>query len=126
MLEGILLKTGTRTDPNKTSLIRSINQVGIQNKANIWRRLSKELSSANRNRIAINLSHINRVSSPGDVIVVPGKILGAGILRHKLSIAAESFSESAKEKILSIGGQCLSFEELIKTNPKGTNVRLLK
>ena len=120
------MKTDTRTDPNKTSLIRSINQVGIQNEANIWRRLSKELSSTNRNRIAINLSHINRVSSPGDVIVVPGKILGAGILKHKLSIAAESFSESAKEKILSIGGQCLSFEELIKTNPKGTNVRLLK
>ncbi len=120
------MKTDTRTDPNKTSLIRSINQVGIRNEANIWRRLSKELSSANRNRIAINLSHINRVSSPGDVIVVPGKILGAGILKHKLSIAAESFSESAKEKILSIGGQCLSFEELIKTNPKGTNVRLLK
>jgi large subunit ribosomal protein L18e len=120
------LKIATRTDPNKTSLIRSINQAGIKNNANIWRRLSKELSSANRRRVAINLSQINRVSSPEDVIVVPGKILGAGMLKHKLSIAAESFSESAKEKILSVGGQCLSFEELIKTNPKGTNVRLMK
>ena len=120
------MKTTTRTDPNKVSLIASIKQAGIQNKANIWKTLSEELSSANRRRVAVNLSHINRVSSPDDVIVVPGKILGAGELKHKLSIAAESFSESAKEKILSAGGQCLSFEELIKSNPKGTNVRLMK
>lgn len=120
------MKITTRTDPNKISLIRSINQAGIQNKANIWRKLSEELSSVNRRRVAINLSHINRVSAPEDVIVVPGKVLGAGMLTHKLSIAAESFSESAKEKILSAGGQCLSFEELMKTNPKGTNVRLMK
>ncbi len=120
------MKITTRTDPNKASLIRAIKQAGVQNDANIWKRLSKELSSANRRRVAINLSHINRVSSPDEVIVIPGKILGAGVLKHKLSIAAESFSESAKEKILSVGGQCLTFEELIKTNPKGTNVRLMK
>ena len=120
------MKITTRTDPNKVSLITSIKQAGIQNKANIWKRLSEELSAANRKRVALNLSHINRVSSPDDIIVVPGKILGAGELKHKISVAAESFSELAKEKILSVGGQCLSFEELIKSNPKGTNVRLMK
>jgi len=42
-------------------------------------------------------------------------------------IPSEEFlNDDSKEKILSIGGQCLSFEELIKTNPKGTNVRLMK
>lgn len=120
------MKITGRTDPNKRSLIDSIRKEGIKNNAQIWKRLSSELSKANRKRVSVNLSHINRISTPGDIIVVPGKVLGAGTLEHKLSIAAENFSESAREKITSTGGQCLSFNELIKTNPKGKDVRLLK
>jgi large subunit ribosomal protein L18e len=115
-----------RTDPNKKSLIFSIKKAGTENDAKIWTRLSKELSTPNRSRTTVNLSHINRISAQGEVIVVPGKVLGAGVLKHKVSIAAESFSDSAREKIVSAGGTCLSFEELIKNHPKGTNVRLIK
>ena len=120
------MKITGRTDPNKRSLIVSIKKAGIENNANIWKRLSMELSKANRKRVSVNLSHINRTAKAGDTIVVPGKVLGAGTLSHQLNIAAENFSESAREKITSTGGQCLSFEELIKINPKGTDVRLLK
>ena len=120
------MKITGRTDPNKRSLIESIKKAGIENNANIWRRLSTELSKANRNRVSVNLSHINRIAKAGDTIVVPGKVLGAGTLNQKLKIAAENFSESAREKITSTGGQCLSFDELIKINPKGKDVRILK
>ena len=120
------MKVTGRTDPNKISLIRFIKQSGIKNNAAIWKKLSKELSVSNRNRTMVNLSHINRVTKSGDEIVIPGKVLGAGVLSHKLNIAAENFSSSAREKITAAGGQCLSFEEIITKNPKGANIRLLK
>jgi large subunit ribosomal protein L18e len=120
------LKIKGRTDPNKKSLIISLNKAGIENKASIWKRISKELTASNRKRVAINLSHINRVTNAGEYIVVPGKVLGSGTLKHKLNIAAESFSEAAKEKIISTGSKCLSLEELIASNPKGTNVKIVK
>jgi large subunit ribosomal protein L18e len=120
------MKITGRTDPNKRSLLDSIKKAGIENDANIWKRLSTELSKANRRRVSVNLSHINRIAKAGDTIVVPGKVLGAGTLNYKLNIAAEKFSESAKEKITSTGGQCLTFDELIRINPKGKDVRFLK
>lgn len=120
------MKVTGRTDPNKISLIRFIKRSGIKHNASIWKKLSEELSVSNRNRALVNLSHINRVTKSGDEIVIPGKVLGAGVLSHKLNIAAEDFSTSAREKIVAAGGQCLSFEELITKNPNGTNIRLLK
>ena len=120
------MKVTGRTDPNKISLIRLLKQTGIKNEATIWKQLSEELSVSNRNRVSVNLSHLNRITSAGEDVVVPGKVLGAGILTHKLNVAAENFSETAREKIIAAGGQCLTFEELTTKNPKGTNVRLLK
>jgi len=120
------LKITGRTDPNKISLIRFIKQNGIKNNAAVWKKLSKEMSVSNRNRTSVNLSHINRITKSGEEVVIPGKVLGAGELSHKLNIAAENFSSSAREKIIAAGGQCLSFEEIITKNPKGTNIRLLK
>lgn len=120
------MKVTGRTDPNKISLIRYIKRNGIKNNASIWKKLSEELSVSNRNRTLVNLSHINRVTKSGEEIVIPGKVLGAGVLSHKLNIAAEDFSTSAREKIVAAGGKCLSFEEIITKNPKGTNLRLLK
>ena len=120
------MKTKGRTDPNKETLIRNLKGIAAENNAKIWSALASELSRPNRQRVTVNISHLNRVSNPGDILLIPGKVLGAGILDHKLKIAAESFSISAKTKIQNAGGQCLTIEELITSNPKGSQVRLIK
>ncbi len=120
------MKTKGRTDPKKETLIRDLKGNAIENKAKIWSVLAAELSKPNRRRVSVNLSHLNRVSNPGDILLIPGKVLGAGILDHDVKIAAESFSISAQTKIKNAGGQCLTIEELIAKNPKGTQVRLIK
>ena len=118
--------TKGRTDPNKISLIRKLKSAATKNQANIWKTLASELSKSNRKRVAVNLSQINRNSSKGEVILIPGKVLGAGDLSHAIEIAAETFSESAQLKIEGIGGTCLSIEELLSKNPSGTGIRLMK
>ena len=96
------------------------------NNARIWTLLASELSRSNRQQTIVNLSHLNRISSPGEYLLIPGKVLGAGSLDHKINIAAESFSITAQAKIEKVGGQCLTIEELIERNPKGSQVRILK
>ena len=120
------MKTKGRTDPKKETLIRSLKGIANETEAKIWSVLASELSKPNKQRITVNLSHLNRVSNPGEILLIPGKVLGAGTLNHKIKIAAESFSISAKTKIKNAGGQCLTIEELITQNPKGSQVRLIK
>ncbi len=120
------MNTKERTDPNKFALIRNLKGISEDKKAPIWKKLAKELSRTNRNRTVVNLSRLNRVTSSGDVLLIPGKVLGAGSLNHNVIIAAESFSDTAREKIIDAGGTCLTIEDLIKKHPKGSHVRLIK
>lgn len=57
--------------------------------------------------------------------MIPGKVLSSGSLTKKITVAAWAFSEKAKEKIQKAGGECISIEELIKRNPKGSNIRII-
>jgi large subunit ribosomal protein L18e len=59
-------------------------------------------------------------------VIVPGKVLGMGKIDHPLLVAAFSFSEQARKKILFAKGKCLSIYQLILKKPKGTNVKLIK
>ena len=59
------------------------------------------------------------------MVVVPGKVLGAGEMSHPVTVAAFAFSGKAKEKIKARRGKCLSFFDLIKKNPKGSKVRII-
>ena len=122
----IQLKAKGRTDPNKTTLIRTLKKAAAKNDTKIWSLLASEMSKSNRRRTTVNISHLNRISSPGEILLIPGKVLGAGIIDHGLEVAAESFSEEAQKKITDAGGQCLTIEELIKKNPKGSQIRIIK
>jgi large subunit ribosomal protein L18e len=123
---GIQLNNKGRTDPKKVTLIRNLKGVAAENRARIWSLLAAELSKSNRQRTIVNLSHLNRISSPGEYLLIPGKVLGAGSLDHNINIAAEAFSLTAQAKIKKAGGQCLTIEELIEKNPKGSQVRIIK
>jgi large subunit ribosomal protein L18e len=91
----------------------------------IWKRVAEDLEKSRRNRRVVNLSRINRYSKEGEVVVVPGKVLGDGVLEKKLDIAAFQFSQSAIEKIKNAGGNAMTIKELLEKNPEGKGVKLL-
>jgi large subunit ribosomal protein L18e len=95
------------------------------NKAPIWRRIAEELSKPRRTRRAVNISRINRYTSEGEVVVVPGKVLGAGTIDHSVTVAALSFSKTAVEKINMAGGKTMGITDLLKVNPKGSGVKII-
>ncbi|RLF12677.1 MAG: 50S ribosomal protein L18e [Thermoprotei archaeon] len=91
----------------------------------MWLDVARRLAKPRRKRISVNLSRINRHTSEGDVVVVPGKVLGAGLLRHPVTVAAFAFTRSARQKILEAGGKCLDIRELVELNPKGSGVKII-
>lgn len=115
-----------RTGPTNTytrQLIESFRIKRRESNENIWGRLATELEMPTRQRRSVNLASINRNSDSGELIVVPGKVLGSGIFEKKLSIYALSFSKQAEEKIQKAGGKALKIGELLKSKIK--KVRIL-
>jgi len=103
------------------SLVEELRRTGTKNKAKIWKAVANELLKPTRKMREVNIEKINRVTKENDTIIVPGKVLGSGDLDHKVTVAAFNFSESARKKIKDI----LTISELMKKNPKGTNVRII-
>ena len=94
--------------------------------APIWKYVSDLLLRPRRQKIEVNVSKINRYTRENDMVVVPGKVLGAGTIDHPVVVAAWKFSKTAREKIIKAGGKVLSIHELVKLNPKGTNVKVMR
>ena len=109
-------------DINTRRLIRRLENTKI----NIWKEIATILKHPRRARPETNLSHINRVVNDGDVIVVPGKVLGAGDLSKRIIIGALSWSESVTTKTSNAGVKLLSLPQMLDEYPTGANVRLIK
>lgn len=114
--------------PENPELIEAIRFLKAKTRefdAPIWRDLAERLEKPKHSRCTVNLSKINRYTKDGETVTVPGKVLGAGALDHKVSVAAFSFSEEARKKIEEAGGKCLTFSALIKKNHKGTDLKII-
>ncbi len=115
-----------KTNPRLSDLISLLKTTSRENEANIWRDIADRLEGPARNYAEVNLSKISRYAANGDTIIVPGKVLGSGALETSVTIAALNFSASASEKIREANGACMSIEELVSANPKGSRVRVLR
>ncbi len=113
------------TNPMLRKLIENLRTRGYKEKIPFLIKVSDELSRQRRRRVEVNIAKLNRVCKENETVVVPGKVLGYGVLSKPLTIAAWKFSKQALEKIKAAGGEALSIEELIKQNPKGSGVRVI-
>lgn len=117
-----------RTGPTNYVLrktIRMLRSYANKYNANVWRYISELLEKPARRRIVVNVSKINRYTQNGDVVVVPGKVLGAGNINHRVTVAAVAFSQQAISKIKTAGGRVLHILELLNENPNGSNVKVI-
>jgi large subunit ribosomal protein L18e len=112
-------------NPEMRAIDRSLRKMARENEAPIWSAVREMLVVPKRRRISVNISRINRNSSEGDTLVIPGKVLSYGDLDHKATIAAYDFSQTAIDKIVSSGGEAISIEDLIRRNPKGSGVKII-
>ena len=117
-------RTGA-TNPILSGLISELKKRGNEQNINIWKRIANDLEKPTRQRRVVNLSSISRYTKENEIVVVPGKVLGAGDLQHKLTISAFQFSTGAKEKIEKAGAKIVPLLELSKENPSGKGIRII-
>ncbi len=106
-------------------LIEALRKASRLNNAPVWGRVAEILSKPTRSRPAVNLSRIERYARDGEMIVVPGKVLGSGAISKKVTIAALGFSEQALVKIKAAGARAVTLEEAVRENPSGRNTRII-
>jgi large subunit ribosomal protein L18e len=106
-------------------VLTSLRKAAKREAAPLWDDLATRLEKPARSWAEVNLSRIGRVAPKGATIVVPGKVLGSGALPHAVTVAAFSFSGSARTKIKAAGGEALSIPQLMKKTPGGSKVKIV-
>lgn len=117
-----------RTGPTNIvarKLIRKLRRAAKSNDAPVWDRVAELLEKPAKSRSRVNISKINRYASDGEMVLVPGKVLGAGSLEKKVTVAALGFTMQALVKIKLAGGKAITLEQAIRENPKGSNTRII-
>ena len=71
-----------------------------------------------------NIYKIEKYAKDNEIVVVPGKVLGTGMLNKKVTVAAYNFSQEAYSKI-NAKGNAISIKNLVQKNPKGEKIRLM-
>ena len=113
---------------SNSTLVKTIvelKEASRKNEAPLWRSIANRLEGSSRNWPSVNVSKLEYNVNKNGKAIVPGKLMGTGIVTKKMTVAAYSFTDSAKEKIQSAGGKCLTYNEMIKAIPKGTDVMVI-
>ena len=121
-----MVKKLTKTNPNLIDIIKKLRKKSDSEDVAIWKDVAKRLEKSNRRTAEVNLSDISRYVEDGETIIVPGKVLSNGNLDIKVTVGALKFSQTANKKIEAAGGKCLSIMDLMESNPKGSNIRIIQ
>ena len=110
--------------PEKPETIKTIKTLSSAKNAKLFKVLAGYVKKPRRQQVEVNINKIALHSKPNSVVVVPGKVLASGEIKHKVDVVALSFTETAKKKIKASGGDVHDFEWLVKRGAK--DVVLLK
>ncbi|WP_418286746.1 50S ribosomal protein L18e [Halorubrum sp. DTA46] len=115
----------SKTNPKLQNLIADLKSVSRDSGANVWQDIADRLEKPRRTHAEVNLGRIERYAQEDETVVVPGKVLGSGVLEKNVTVAAVDFSGTARTKI-DQAGEAVSLEQFVEQNPEGSNVRVLQ
>lgn len=106
--------------------IRTLRSAHKETGKAIWKALADELDRANRRRVVVNLSRIDRYTEEGQIVAVPGKVLASGSLGHSVTVAAFAFSEMAVRKLEMANGRAMRLGDLLKDGVEPSKIKIIK
>ncbi len=113
------------TSPTTRRIIRELEKTSVKYGSKIWKRVAEDIERPRRIRRIVNVGKLEKYCNDGEIVVVPGKLLGGGKLTKKLTVSSLEASKTAIEKIESCGGRWLKLEELVKKYPKGSGIKIM-
>lgn len=113
-----------RRIPRKTDEYIAETALAAKNQK-AWMKIAQLVSGSRKKYSAVNLDRINAESENGDILIIPGKVLGNGDLNKKIKICALYFSDSATEKIKKSKSEMVQIIDEIKNNPSAKGVKII-
>ena len=120
-----MARQNTKTNEGLLELISDLKAQTRSTGSALWRDVAQRLEKSRSNWAEPNLSRLERHMPEDAVVLVPGKLLGSGLVSGKRTVAAYNVSSGARVKIEKAGGRVISIRELMNENPKGTGVHIL-
>ena len=114
-----------KQNPRLVSLIERLRERAAEDDAAVWDELASRLDAPSRSRAEVNVSRIERYADENETVVVPGKVLGGGVLSKSVDVAAFDFSSSAREKIDNAGGEPVALDAFVE-NGDASGVRVVR
>ena len=114
------------TNPQTRALVKELEKKSREQKVALWADIAERLQKPARHRAYVNVNKLERICKKGDTVIIPGKLLAAGNITKAIKVASLNCSATARAKIDAAGGKYFTLNELIKENPKGKNVRIIK
>ncbi len=115
----------SKTNPRLESLIADLKSAGRETDAGVWEDVATRLEKPRSTHAEVNLGRIERYAREDETVIVPGKVLGSGVLNKSVTVAAVDFSSTAETKIDQVG-EPVPLEQAIEQNPEGSNVRVMR
>lgn len=79
------------------------------------------MSKPKRQRVSVNLAKLEKLANSGENVIIPGKVLGRGIVTKKINVAAVVYSSDAEKKLKEAGCTVIGIKEMLKKD----NVRII-
>jgi len=115
----------SKTNPRLRSLVADLKSAARESDAGVWQDVADRLEKPRRTHAEVNLGRIERYARPDETVVVPGKVLGSGVLETDVTVAAVDFSSTARRKV-ERAGEATTLEQLLADNPDGSGVRVIR
>ena len=115
-----------KNNPDLVSLIADLKAASRNHEAPIWRAVARRLEKPRSRHAAVNVAEIARTVGDDKTVLVPGSVLGAGLIQKSVIVSGLRCSAGAKEKIEAAGGRFISLHELMAWNPTGSGVRVMR
>jgi large subunit ribosomal protein L18e len=115
----------SKTNPRLSSLIADLKSAARSSGGAVWGDVAERLEKPRRTHAEVNLGRIERYAQEDETVVVPGKVLGSGVLQKDVTVAAVDFSGTAEKKIDQVG-EAVPLEQAIENNPEGSHVRVIR
>jgi large subunit ribosomal protein L18e len=90
-----------------------------------WAKYSRMLSMPAKLHVSVNLSEIDKITSVGDTVLVPGRVLSNGEITRRIRICSFGISASAREKLKKTKSEWVTIAQEIKANPKAEGLKIV-
>ena len=115
----------SKSNPRLSRLIADLKTTARNSGGDVWGDIAERLEKPRRTHAEVNLGRIERYAREDETVIVPGKVLGSGVLQKDITVAAVDFSGTAEKKIDQVG-EAVSLETAVEQNPEGSEVRIIR